>query len=83
VEEHRETYKGRTIVVRPRQTEALPERAAAEAAEPELFIDEEPVFTLRDSGGMYIAAGLAYDPQSSLAELGKRIVDSREALPEG
>ena len=77
--EHREVYKGRSIIVRQRATEAIPEPAAAEAAEPELSIDDEPVPTVRTSSGSYIASGYAYDPQRSLVELGKRIVDYREA----
>jgi hypothetical protein len=84
VEEHRETYKGRNIVVRPRAAEAAAERAAAEraaaeAAEPELYIDDEPVSIVRDSAGMYVAAGYAYDPQTSLVDLAQRIIDYREA----
>jgi hypothetical protein len=79
VEEQHETYRGRNIVVRPRVTEAAPEPAAAEAAEPELYIDDEPVSIVRDSAGMYIAAGLAYDPQRSLVDLAQRIIDYRDA----
>jgi hypothetical protein len=29
---------------------------------------------------MYLASGYAYDPQESLVDLGKRIVDYREAV---
>lgn len=77
--EHREVYRGRSIIVRQRDTEAIPEPAAAEAAEPELSIDDQPVSTVRNSSGRYIASGFAYDPQESLVDLGKRIVDYREA----
>ena len=79
MQDQHETYKGRSIVVRQQRTDATAE-PGAEGAEPELYIDDEPVFTVRDSAGMYVAAGLAYDPQRSLVELGKRIVDYREAL---
>lgn len=80
VQEQHETYKGRAIVVRQRTPEAAAEGAAAERAEPELYIDDEPVFTLRDNAGMFIASGLAYDPQPSLIDLGKRIVDYRDVV---
>jgi hypothetical protein len=93
VEEHRETYKGRNIVVRPRTTEAAAERAAAEraaaeaaeaeTAEAELYIDDEPVSTVRNSAGMYIATGYAYDPQTSLTDLAQRIIDYRDATQQG
>jgi hypothetical protein len=79
VQDQHETYRGRSIVVRQQRTDATAE-PGAEGAAPELYIDDELVFTVRDSAGMYIAAGLAYDPQRSLVELGKRIVDYREAL---
>jgi hypothetical protein len=80
VGEHRQVYKGRSIIVRQRDSEAIPEPAAVEAAEPELLIDDEPVPTVRDASGMYLASGYAYDPQESLVDLGKRIVDYREAV---
>jgi hypothetical protein len=73
--EHRETYKGREIVVRPRAHEADAARAAAAPAEPELFIDNQPVFTIQNSSGAYIASGFAFDPQPSLVELAKRMID--------
>lgn len=71
--EHRETYKGREIVVRSQDADAT--RAAAAPAKPELFIDNQPVFTIRNSSGAYIASGFAFDPQPSPAELAKRIID--------
>jgi hypothetical protein len=80
VAEHSETYKGRRIMVRPRTAEATTERAAAEGAEPELYIDDEPVFTVRDGSGAYIAAGFAYAPETSLVNLAKRIIDYRDAI---
>jgi len=77
--EHRETYKGREIVVRPRTQEADAGRAATQPAESELIIDGQPLFTVRNSSGEYIAAGFAFAPQSSLVELGKRVIDYRDA----
>src|SRR5918997_456790 len=63
VAEHSETYKGRRIMVRPRIAEATTERAAGEGAEPELYIYDKPVFTVRISSGAYIAAGFAFAPE--------------------
>lgn len=77
--EHRETYKGREIVVRPRTQEADAGRAATQPAESELIIDGQPLFTVRNSSGEYIATGFAFAPQSSLVELGKRVIDYRDA----
>ncbi len=89
--EHRETYKDREIVVRPRTgdiAEATPDRAAAEhataeRATPELYINGEPIFTVRDQAGLYIAAGFAYAPESSLVDLAKRIIDYQDAVQQG
>jgi hypothetical protein len=80
VAEHAETYKGRRIMIRPHTAEATTERAAGEGAEPELYIDDEPVFTVRESSGAYIAAGFAYAPEASLVDLAKRIIDARDAV---
>jgi hypothetical protein len=86
--EQRETYKGREILIRPRtgEPEAAPTggadaaRAASETTEPELLIDGKPVFTIRNSSGAYIAGGHAFEPQTSLVELAKRLIDSREPV---
>jgi hypothetical protein len=75
VTEHRETYKGREIVVRSQAHADDTAPAAAAPAEPELIIDNKPVFTIRNSSGAYIASGFAFAPQASLVELGKRIID--------
>lgn len=72
---HSETYKGREISVRPHVQVSEADRAAASPVEPELFIDNQPVFTIQNSSGAYIASGLAFDPQPSLVELAKRIID--------
>jgi hypothetical protein len=81
MEQRHESYRGHEIVVEPRAEEAL--TAVAEApAEPGVFIDGDPVYAVRDSAGMYIAAGFAYAPQDSLVNLAKRIVDYREATEE-
>jgi len=73
--EHRETYKGREIVVRSQAHADDTARAAAAPAEPELIIDNKPVFTIRNSSGAYIASGFAFAPQASLVDLAKRIID--------
>ena len=75
--EHRETYKGREIVVRSRahEDDTAAAAAAAAPAEPELIIDNQPVFTIRNSSGAYIASGFAFAPQASLVELAKQIID--------
>jgi acetyl esterase/lipase len=83
VEEQRGTYKGRNIVVRNVAAEAMPERIITDAAEPALSIDDEAVVTVRDSAGMYIAAGFAYAPQTSLTDLAQRIIDYRDATQQG
>lgn len=80
VAEHSETYKGRRIMIRPRTAEATTERAMGEGAEPELYIDDEPVFTVRERSGAYIAAGFAYAPEASLVDLAKRLIDYRDAV---
>jgi hypothetical protein len=74
VAEHSETYKGRSIMVRPRTAEATTERA-----EPELLIDNQPVFTIQNSSGAYIASGFAFAPEASLVDLAKRIIDQDAA----
>jgi hypothetical protein len=78
MEQRTESYRGHEIVVEPRAEEALTEAPA----EPGVFIDGDPVHAVRDSAGMYIAAGFAYAPQDSLVNLAKRIVDYREATEE-
>jgi hypothetical protein len=78
MEEHRESYRGHNIAIEPGADEALATAAEADA-EPQVYIDGEPVVVVRDSAGMYIASGFAYAPQGSLVELAKRIVDYREA----
>lgn len=82
--EQRETYKGREIILRT-GVEASAARAAAGIGEgeagadgAELFIDGERIFTVRDAGGAFIASGLAFDPQPSLIDLARKIIDYRE-----
>jgi hypothetical protein len=82
VDEHREIYRGRNITIRPAAEPVLGAPSSAEDAGAELYIDDEPIFTLRDGAGMYLASGFAYEPQSSLVDVGKRIVDYREATQE-
>jgi hypothetical protein len=82
VGDSKQTYKGHEILVRGRTAEDAHTPTVAEA-EPELYIDEVPVVTVRDSSGMYIAAGFAYAPQGSLIDLGMRIIDYREAQEGG
>lgn len=73
--EHHETYKGREIVVKQRSTEAHRGPEALETQEMELLIDGKPVFIVQNSAGQYLAAGFAFDPQSSPLELAKKIID--------
>jgi hypothetical protein len=82
VKQHHETYKGHEILVtQPAVGSARSALGptASEEHQPELFVNNEPVFTVQDGAGLFVASGLAYDPQPSLLELGRRIVDSREA----
>jgi hypothetical protein len=65
--EERRSYKGREIVV----TTSL--------GRPELTIDGEPVFTVQDRAGFFIAAGFAFSPERALLRLGQKIVDARLA----
>lgn len=83
--EQRETYKGREIILRT-GAEASAARAAAGIGEgeagadgSELYIDGERIFTIRDAGGAFIASGLAFNPQPSLMDLARKIIDYREA----
>lgn len=82
--EQREIYKGREIIIRT-GAEASTARASAGIGEDEagadgseLYIGEERIFTVRDAGGAFIASGFAFDPQPSLIDLAKRIIDYRE-----
>ena len=84
--EQRETYKGREIVVRTGADAAagaagLPEAGAVEAGGEavDLRIDGERIFVIQDSSGLYIASGLAFDPQPSPIDLARKIIDYREA----
>jgi hypothetical protein len=52
--DHRETYKGRQIVI-----EGTPDK-------PELSIDGKQIFILRNASGAYLASGFAFDPQPSV-----------------
>ena len=67
--EHRETYKGRQIVVG-----GTPEK-------PELSIDGKQIFIVRNASGAYLAAGFAFDPQPSAVELARKIIDYQQANP--
>jgi hypothetical protein len=85
-DEH-QVYRDRDILIKKAATEVNGPRIFAEGViggpQPELFIDDEPVVTLRDKTGMYIASGFAYDPQSSLLDLAKLIVDYQVAVQQG
>jgi hypothetical protein len=81
MEERHASYRGHDIVVEPGADEAMAE-ATEGPAEPGVYIDDEPVVAVRNSAGMYIAAGFAYAPQDSLVNLAKRIIDYREASKE-
>ena len=67
--EHRETYKGRHIVV-----SGTPEK-------PELSIDGKQIFIIRNASGAYLASGFAFDPQPSAVELARKIIDYQQANP--
>ena len=67
--EHRETYKGRQIVVG-----GTPEK-------PELSIDGKQIFIVRNASGAYLASGFAFDPQPSAVELARKIIDYQQANP--
>ena len=82
--EQRETYKGREIILRT-GAEASAARTAAGIGEgeagadgAELYINGERIFTVRETGGAFIASGLAFDPQPSLIDLAKKIIDYRQ-----
>jgi hypothetical protein len=81
MEQRHESYRGHEIVVEAGADEAIAEATEDQAA-PGVYIDDEPVVAVRNSAGMYIAAGFAYAPQESVVELAKRIVDYREASEE-
>jgi hypothetical protein len=65
--DHRETYKGRQIVV------------SGTADKPELSIDGKAIFIVQNSSGAYLASGFAFDPQPSPLELARKIIDSQQA----
>lgn len=82
-DEERQTHKGHEIVVRHGPAHGISgtsESPGVSEVEPALYIDDEDVYTIRNSSGMYIAAGFAFDPQDSLMDLGKRIVDYRNSV---
>ena len=64
--DHRETYKGRQIVV------------SGTADKPELSIDGKAIFIVQNSSGAYLTSGFAFDPQPSPLELAKKIIDSQQ-----
>ncbi|MBA4144058.1 MAG: hypothetical protein H0X43_14070 [Nitrosospira sp.] len=86
--DHRETYKGREIVLRS-GAEALAGRGGALVSEgegeggtvdePELSIDGKRIFIVRNSSGAYLASGFAFDPQPSPVDLARKIIDYDEA----
>ena len=82
--EHRETYKGRTIVVRLHQggAAAMPERAAEERAESELLIDDEPVRYGQLPGGDYFLHDYAYDWHDNLMDVARRFIDHQDRADE-
>ena len=65
--DHRETYKGRQIVV------------SATADKPQLSIDGKTIFIVQNSSGAYLASGFAFDPQPSPLELARKIIESQQA----
>jgi hypothetical protein len=64
--ENRETYKGRQIVIG-----GTPDK-------PELSIDGKQIFIVRNASGAYLASGFAFDPQPSVADLARKIIDYQQ-----
>jgi hypothetical protein len=64
--DHRETYKGRQIVIG-----GTPDK-------PELSIDGKQIFIVRNASGAYLASGFAFDPQPSVADLARKIIDYQQ-----
>lgn len=85
--EQREIYKGREIIVRTGTEASAAGAGGAQAmreqgkdvTQPELLIDGERVFTVRNAAGAFIASGLAFDPQPSPIDLARKIIDYKEA----
>jgi len=85
--EQREVYKGREIIVRSgeealaarRGAPPLPGEGAQDVEAPDLYIDGERIFTVRNAAGAFIASGFAFDPQPSPIDLAKKIIDYKEA----
>ena len=61
--DQRETYKGRQIIIG-----GTPDK-------PELSIDGKQIFIVRNASGAYLASGFAFDPQPSVADLARKIID--------
>jgi hypothetical protein len=85
--EQREVYKGREIIVRSgeealaarRGAPPLPEEGVQDVEAPDLYIDGERIFTVRNAAGAFIASGFAFDPQPSPIDLARKIIDYKEA----
>lgn len=85
--EQSEVYKGREIIVRSgaealaarRGAPPIPEEGAQDVDAPDLYIDGERIFTVRNASGAFIASGFAFDPQPTPVDLARKIIDYREA----
>ena len=79
MEEHRETYKGREIVVRSRSegvpTPSIAPREDDTPEEPELLIDDVPIRYGQLPDGSYALQGYAYDWTDDLVDLARRFID--------
>ena len=64
--DQRETYKGRQIIIG-----GTPDK-------PELSIDGKQIFIVRNASGAYLASGFAFDPQPSVADLARKIIDYQQ-----
>ena len=73
--DHQEKYKGKEIVIRHRAADTHRSTETLDTQETELLIEGKPVFIVQNSAGQYLAAGFAFDPQSSPLELAKKIID--------
>ena len=64
--DQRETYKGSQIIIG-----GTPDK-------PELSIDGKQIFIVRNASGAYLASGFAFDPQPSVADLARKIIDYQQ-----
>jgi hypothetical protein len=84
--EQREIYKGREIIVRSgaealaarRGAPPVPGETAQDVDAPDLYIDGERIFSMRNAAGAFIESGFVFDPQPSPVDLARKILDYKE-----